>query len=233
MSSQIHFEKQAEPALQAQVEEQEEVLPVLPSSQTHMEEREDHKPLMEWKLFSWVLNSKLTFEWAKTLGPKNYTTTMPIALQNQFDPKKLLGFFLHLHYQFDILKFPHFLKWGLRADAGVTRNYIVKKMLFFPLSFSVVSTVEFIDPQYIYPFIELGASSWWTWEKEDKQFSRMFLFWKAGVLLSFSIFSKSLRYSLPEDYGIRDLGIEISYKSLRYQEGVFLNTVHVGAFFKF
>ena len=204
-----------------------------PTNKEASAKKKSAKISSKWELFSWEILNKFNLEWASILGPKSYPNAAPRALQNAFNPEKLLGFFLHFNYQMDAIKFPYFLKWGIRTDIGITRNYTVKKTFFLPLSLSVIHTLEVLKPQYIYPFFELGMSSWWTIEKTKKEFSELFFFWKAGLILSFSIFNKALSYSLPEDYGIQDFGIEIGYKSLGYREGMFLNTLHIATFLQF
>ena len=134
--------------------------------------------------------------------------------------------FLNLQYYF--LQFPSFFKWSLKASAGWTRNYDNQSTEFIPLSIGGVFHLYLIDS--LVPFFEWGYS---VWNINFDQFSSTFFYWGAGLNISFSLFKPSLRYTLPDEYTINDMGLNVESRWSTYKSNIFINTLHVGLYLRF
>ena len=186
-------------------------------------------------LFQWLnepqFSSELAYIFLKQ--PKQYAPSLLAEKINQDFLKTTL--FLNFHQ--NIMQFPYMLKWGIRASTGLTRNEDNESIYFFPLSLSIILSLQIFKDQFITPFFEIGYSAW---NIDFSELSEAFPFWSVGTIISLSLFKHSLRYTLPEEYGIQDMGIilEVRNNTSPFDfpdktRGYFLHSLHAGIYLKF
>ncbi len=135
------------------------------------------------------------------------------------------------------MQFPYILKWGIRGSAGIVRNEDQDSLYFYPLSLSLITSLQIFKQQFFTPFFEIGYS---VWNVDFSDFSDFFPFYGGGALISFSLFKNSLRHTLPDEYGIQDIGIIAEWKNHispldppEEESPYFLHSLHVGVYLLF
>ena len=187
--------------------------------------------------FSWLNEQEISFQWAYAFwDQKSRNQYAPSLLKKEVGKDFRDEVLLYLNFHQNIMQVPYILKWGLKASAGLARNYDIKGEYFIPLSLSLIFSFQFFKHQFLTPFFEMGFSSWNVGFSD--RFTDLFPFWSAGLNISMSLFKKSLRYTFPEEYGIQDMGIQVELrnnlspfdnKNMDY----FLHSLHVGLYFNF
>ena len=173
----------------------------------------------------WPNQIEFSFQGAGTLNITEQTA--PKLIQTNVNKSFLRNHsFLNLQYYF--LQFPSFFKWSLKASAGLTRNYDTQSTKFIPLSVGGVFHLYLIDS--LVPFFEWGYS---VWNINFDKFSSTFFYWGAGLNISFSLFKPSLKYTLPDEYKINDMGLNVESRWSTYKSNTFINTLHVGLYLRF
>ena len=168
---------------------------------------------------------QVSVQWAKVLSwSENKTPSLLKASINE----SFLEHFLFLNLQYHILKWPGFLKWGLKTSAGLGRNYDVQSKHFTPLSLGAVIYVYLIDS--IAPFVEWGYA---LWSVDFNEFSSVFPYLSAGLNISFNLLKPSLKYTLSDEYGIDDIGLSVESRWLFYKNYQFMHTIHAGLYLRF
>ena len=188
----------------------------------------------KWNLFQWLYLMEVSIQWSYAVFNEN-SNFIHDDLKEHVEMDKFLKkalFFSHFHI--DLIQFPYVLSWGLKLGAGLSRNYDIRSYYFIPLSFSLIYHIRAIKE--LLPFVELGFSSWNI--DFSNVFSEFYFFWSVGGKISFSLFKKSLRYTMPSDYGIYDIGMitELRFHSGKQYQGEtqnFLKTFHVGLYLTF
>ena len=179
-------------------------------------------------LFKWLDQQQISFQWGTLLSKetdnKNSSSTKTKNTAHSFSDDSIL----YLSWHRNILQFPYILKWGVKGNL----EWIYQKGDVWDslkLFLSSIITLQLIDPQYVVPFVEIGALT------ENVDFSTITPFWSAGVLLSFAILKTSLVYTLPDEYGIHDMGVILELKTHKsLMDGKdFLRYFHIGAYLLF
>ncbi len=198
--------------------------------------RQKKRPKKGEPLFRWLNEQNVSFQWAYAfLEQKNKYA--PTLLKEKINENFKNDTFLYFNFYQNIFQLPAILKWGLKASAGFTRNEDVESLSFFPLSLSVITHLQVFRHQFIVPFFEMGYS---IWNVDFSDFSQHFPFWGVGALISFSLFKPSLQYTLLDEYGIRDIGINLELRNqasptsfFEKDRGYFLRSLHLGIYFHF
>lgn len=187
-------------------------------------------------LFQWFNEQQLSLQWAYGFL-KQKDKFAPALLKERLNNTFGNDTIIYLNFHQNILQFPYILKWGLKASAGLTLNKDNKQTYFFPLSLSMIVHLQIFKNQFIVPFFEMGYS---TWNIEFSEFSDFFPVWHIGTDISFSLFKNSLRYTLPDEYGIQDIGVTLEVRNHssptnmpKKKRGYFLHSLHTGIYFKF
>ena len=187
-------------------------------------------------LFQWRNEQEFSIQWAYGFL-KQKDKFAPPLLKEKITDKFKNDTMIYLNFHQNILQFPYILKWGLKGSAGLTRNYDHEKTYFFPLSLSIITSLQIFKEQLIVPFFEMGYS---TWNIDFSEFSEFFPFWSLGASVSLSLFKPSLRHTMPDEYGIRDIGIIVEVRNHSSpmdlpdkKRGYFLHSVHTGIYFSF
>lgn len=189
----------------------------------------------QWILFRWLDEQQISAQWAYGFLNEEQKY-MPSPLAEDINSSFKKDMFLYLNFHYNLLQFPYVLKWGAKASTGFTRNYDVDSTYFIPLSLSIIFHLQIFKYQYITPFFELGYSTWNIDFSND--FSEFFPFWNVGAYISLSIFKRSLRHTMEDEYGITDIGIVIDWRSysspFHFEErAYFLRSFHAGIYFRF
>ena len=187
-------------------------------------------------LFQWVNEQQMSLQWAYAF--LNQTDKFaPTLLQEKINESFRNESLIYFNFHQNIIQFPYILKWGLKASAGVTRNYDVDSTYFIPISLSAMVSFQIFKNQVIVPFFEIGYS---FWNVDFSESSDFFPFWGVGADISLSVFKKSLRYTLPDEYGIKDIGLSLEFRSnsspMDFSEekrGYFSRSLHVGVYCRF
>ncbi len=187
-------------------------------------------------LFQWLNEQYASFQWAYGFLQED-NQYAPDLLKEKITEKFKNDTLLYLNFHQNIIQFPYVLKWGIRGSVGRTRNADFERSSFFPLSVSVITSLQIFKRQIIVPFFELGYS---VWNVNFSDFSKWFPFYGAGMLISFSLFKNSLYHTLFDEYGIRDTGIIVELRNnaspLDFPEkdrGYFLRSLHLGVYLQF
>ena len=187
-------------------------------------------------LFQWCNEQEFSLQWAYGFL-KQKDKFAPSLLKEKITDKFKNDTMIYLNLHQNILQFPYILKWGLKASTGLTRNYDHEKTYFFPLSLSMIVSLQIFKDQLIVPFFEMGYS---TWNTDFSEFSEFFPIWSLGTSISLSLFKASLRHTLPDEYGIQDIGIIMEVRNHSSplnlpdkKRGYFLHSLHTGIYFKF
>lgn len=187
-------------------------------------------------LFQWVSEQQTSFQWAYAFL-KQTEKHAPDLLKEKIGDSFRNDMLFYLNFHQNIIQFPYILKWGLRASAGMTRNYNIDSAYFIPMSLSVITSLQIFEKQIVVPFFEMGYSFWSVDFSESSDF---FPFWSVGADISFSIFKSSLRYTLSDEYGIEDIGMSLEIRNNSSptdfpdeKRGYFLHSLHVGVYCKF
>ena len=175
--------------------------------------------------FNWLNQVGFSIQGAGTLNIDREKA--PKLIQKSVN-KSFLRNFLFFNVQYYFLQFPSFLRWSVKASTGLTRNYDTQSTKFIPLSISGVLHIRIINA--VVPFIEWGYS---LWNIDFSEFSSTFSYWGTGINISFSLFKPSLKYTLPDEYKINDMGIIVESRWSNYKEHSFLDTVHGGLYLRF
>ena len=186
------------------------------------------------KLFEFLNEQQFSFEWAYGFLQEKYA---PPLLKQKITQDFKNDTFFYLNFHQNIIKFPYVLKWGLRGSAGIVRNEDHESLYFYPLSLALITSLQIFEYQAIRPFFEIGYSAW---NVDFSDFSDFFPFYGGGALISFSLFKNSLRHTLPDEYGIKDIGIIAEWKSHisprdppEDKSLYFLHSLHVGVYLVF
>ena len=187
-------------------------------------------------LFQWLNEQQLSFQWAYGFL-KQKDKFAPVLLKERINNTFRNDTIIYLNFHQNILQFPYILKWGLKASAGLTLNKDNKQTYFFPLSLTMIVHLQIFKHQFIVPFFEMGYS---TWNIDFSEFSDYFPVWHIGTTISLSLFKNSLRHTLPDEYGIQDIGIILEVRNHSSptdlpdeKRGYFLHSLHTGLYFKF
>ena len=159
-------------------------------------------------LFQWLNEQQISLQWAGTnISQKDFVGFAPKLLKKEihFDTFAYDRLF-YLNFKQNIIQFPYILKWGLRASLAAAFNYDNEQKYFFPISISGVWSLQIFKYQALVPFFEMGFSTW-NIDFYTEKFTYSFPFWSIGVSLSLALLKNSLRYTLPDEYGIKDIGI--------------------------
>lgn len=190
---------------------------------------------MDLKLFKSLDESTLSVGGIRSFFKSEYNYA-PILLKNKINDT-FLKKFMYFNIHTNLFQFPYIIKWGIKLSSGLSRNYDLKSTYFIPLSLSVILNFQLFKHQFITPFLEVGYS---TWNINFSEYSNVFPFWSAGSLISLSLFKKSLRYTLLDEYSIKDLGFIVQLKnslnattSSKNKLKYFLHSLHIGIYFKF
>ena len=187
-------------------------------------------------LFHWLNEQNISLQWAYAfLEPENKYA--PTLLKEKINENFKNDTILYLNFYQNIFQFAYILKWGVKASAGFTRNEDVESLSFFPLSVSVISQLQIFRHQFIVPFFEMGYS---MWNVDFSDFSKLFPFWGVGALVSFSLLKPSLKHTLLDEYGIKDIGINVEMRNnsspmsfFTKDRGYFFRSFHLGIYFHF
>jgi len=152
----------------------------------------------ESKLFQWLDQHQLSVQWG-VASSEDEGSTIDSFLYDSL---------IYLNWHRNILQFPYVLKWGVKGHFGWNYNKGENEKRLINVSLSSITTLQIINPQYVVPFLELGAS---TWNVSFDHFSDISFFWGAGVLFSLSIFKPSLSYTLPDEYNLMDIGFLLQF----------------------
>ena len=187
-------------------------------------------------LFRWLNEQNISFQWAYAILEKKQKYA-PTLLKEKINENFKNDTLLYLNFYQNVVQFPYVLKWGFKASAGFTRNEDIESLSFFPLSLSVITSLQLSKHQFIVPFFEMGYS---IWTIDFSDFSQLFPFWGVGALISFSLFKPSLRHTMLDEYGIRDVGINMEFRNnsspmefFEKDRGYFLRSIHLGVYFHF
>ncbi len=167
-------------------------------------------------LFQWLNEQQISLQWAganitkKDFNSKEGFAPELLKKEIHFDTFANDRLF-YLNFQQNIIQFPYILKWGLRASLGVAFNYDNDRKYFFPMSASGIWSLQIFKHQIIIPFFEMGFSTW-NINSYLEEFTPLFPFWGVGASISLALFKNSLRYTLPDEYGIKDLGIILEFR---------------------
>ena len=135
---------------------------------------------------------------------------------------------LFLNLQYYLFQIPSFLKWSLKASAGLTRNYDIQSTKFIPLSVGGALHINLIKS--LIPFVEVGYS---VWSIDFQKFSSHFFYYGTGLNISFSLFKPSLKYTLPDEYKVNDMGLLLESRWSIYKTSQFIHTLHGGLYLRF
>ncbi|MDE0118944.1 MAG: hypothetical protein OXM55_02920 [Bdellovibrionales bacterium] len=189
-----------------------------------------------WTLFKWLNEQNISLQWAYAFLEKE-NKYAPKLLKEKINKNFKNDSLLYFNFYQNIFQLPYIFKWGLKASAGFTRNEDVASLSFFPLSLSVITHLQIFRHQFILPFFEMGYS---IWNVDYSDFSTLFPFWGAGALISFSLFKPSLQYTLLDEYGIKDIGINLELRNnsspmsfFTKDRGYFFRSFHLGIYFHF
>ncbi len=207
---------------------------------TRRKKKSKPSALMAYKesliLFQWRNEQEISIQWAYGFL-KQKDRFAPSLLKEKITDKFKNDTMIYLNFHQNILQFPYILKWGLKGSAGLTRNYDHEKTYFFPLSLSIITSLQIFKEQLLVPFFEMGYS---TWNIDFSEFSDFFPFWSLGASISLSLFKPSLRHTMPDEYGIRDIGIVVEVRNHSSpldlpdkERGYFLHSLHTGIYFNF
>ena len=187
-------------------------------------------------LFQWVNEQQISLQWAYAFL-KQTEKHAPDLLKEKIDDSFRNDILFYLNFHQNIIQFPYVLKWGLRASAGMTRNYSIGSTYFIPMSLSATISLQVFEKQIVVPFFEMGYS---LWSVDFSESSDFFPFWSVGADISFSIFKSSLRYTLSDEYGIEDIGVSLEVRNHSSpmdfpdeKRGYFLHSLHAGIYCKF
>ena len=114
---------------------------------------------------------------------------------------------IYFNWQKNLIQFPYIFKWGIKGHLGWNYNEADAEPL-INIALSSITTLQFMNPQFIVPFIEIGAS---TWNTDFDHFSDISFFWGSGILLSMALLKPSLSYTLPDEYNLHDLGFLLQF----------------------
>lgn len=209
-------------------------------------------------LFQWLNEQQVSLQWAgSNIAKKDFDSPegfAPALLKKEINFDTFANdrlFFLN--FQQNIIQFPYVLKWGLRTNLGVAFNYDNEHKYFFPMSLSVILSLQIFKHQALIPFFEMGASTWNIGFYTEK-FTHAFPFWSIGTSISLALLKNSLRYTLPDEYGIKDIGVimelrryssplkwlnpwfddsEKEWPWTKENRGYFLTSFHVGIYCRF
>jgi len=188
-----------------------------------------------WVLFQWLNEQHISFEWAYGFLTEN-KSLLPKLLQENINDSFKNDVIFYANFHQDIFQFPYWIKWGLRASAGITRNGDLESLYFYPMSLSTIFSLQVLKHQFVIPFFEAGYS---IWNVNFEDFSEPSFFWTLGTHISLSLFKPSFKNILINDYGIIDTGFIVELKHLlspldhKEEDGTFFQTLHIGLFFHF
>ena len=187
-------------------------------------------------LFQWANEQEISLQWAYGFL-ENPDVHAPALLQKTINSSFKNDTFIYLNFHQNFIQFPYIFKWGIRGSAGLTRNYDHQSDYFIPVSVSAVLSLWIFKTQHLTPFVEMGVSGWSVNLSET---SDVFPFYGGGVALSLALFKPSLRYTMPEEYGIRDIGFIIEVRNHlspfdhpEEKTGAFMLSLHAGLYFRF
>ncbi len=185
-------------------------------------------------LFQWRKEEfrSLFFEWGTLIDPTNLASSPPSQKEDRspFFPKDSFWYF---HVEQPTFLLPYFIKWGVRASVGMAQKK-KKNNHFFLFTLSHVWSVEFFQPQFVVPFVEVGASIW-NRQSFMKSFSEIRPFFSLGATFSFSILKPSLNHTLRDEYNILDMGVIVQLRTMKTHKAWFypkdsIRFVSVGLF---
>lgn len=228
------------PAIDSKMNQPRLNTPPSKKTSTKIKRKKKLSALMAYKesltLFQWINEQEISLQWAYGFL-KQKEKFAPTLLKKKITDDFKHDTIVYLNFHQNILQFPYILKWGLRASAGLTRNYDHNKTYFSPLSLSAIISLQIFKHQFIVPFFEIGYSAW---SVDFSEFSKFFPIWGVGTSISLALFKKSLRHTLPDEYGIQDMGIIVEVRNHsspmdlpEEKRGYFLHSVHTGIYFKF
>ncbi len=141
----------------------------------------------------------LSASFARSYQKENASIIVHNQDSNDFFNRK----FAQLHYQHNVVHFISTVKLGYEAQTGITMQYNNASPLIIPISFGLIYSISNVYLPYIVPFISGGYS---IWNIQLSEWSKPMAYWSTGVKISFGLFKSSLNYTLPDEYGLQDMG---------------------------
>ncbi len=177
-------------------------------------------------------------EWSQTTNKSVQKDSLVSGIQNEFFNNRQI---FSIHLCRNLFQFLEFLKGGAEVAGGLSIFYDDDEPIVFPIKAGGRISLNITQKPTIKPFISAGYALWGVGEGGGgrENFSSLMAYWSAGLWLSFSLFKPSLRYTLVDEYGLKDLGITFKINSYYSAEDGFpkgqllISVWNLGVYFSF